>query len=272
MCTVSVIMHPGIAGLESHEEPGAESPQLLRIVCNRDEKRIRSEALPPVCRQFGARTAILPIDPLSRGTWIAVNDAGLALCLLNATVHGAQESASTGRTRVVKSRGEIIPSLLDCETVEQAIAAADGLEARDFPPFRLIAASRTHIGVLASDQNCIRVQQLRPFRGPFMATSSSLGDERVDLIRRELFAECLRESGSEVEAQHRFHSHQWPDRKHLSVLMARPDARTVSRTIVEIGIDCVRMVYHSLTEVKSPTDASKSLTLELAPAPSEAIP
>ncbi len=270
MCTVSAILHPGFFGRIANETSRSDSARVLRIVCNRDEKRTRTEALPPICRECGDRTAILPIDPLSRGTWIGVNDAGLALCLLNATVRGGREMTAAGRTGLLRSRGEIIPSLLDCETVSEAIGRAVRLESREFPPFRLIAASRTHLGMVASDQKSLCVQQLRPLQTHFMATSSSLGDELVDPVRRELFGELLHKSNDACEAQQRFHSHQWPDRKHLSVLMARPDARTVSRTIVEVGSDFARLTYCSLAEVQAPLSAPESMTLELATA--EATP
>lgn len=265
MCTVSAILGPGVIGRISSERSPSESAPLLRIVCNRDEKRTRTEALPPVCREFGERTAILPIDPLSRGTWIGVNDAGLALCLLNATVRG-ERGGALPHAGLLRSRGEIIPSLLDCETVSEAIDRAASLESREFPPFRLIAVSRTHVGMVVSQPSRLRVLQLRPMRAPFMATSSSLGDEFVEPIRRELFGELLRESSDIFEAQHRFHSHQWPNRRHMSVLMARPDARTVSRTIVEVRSDSVRMKYRSLAETHSTLSASESMVLPLTSA------
>lgn len=270
MCTVSVIRCETAAPRSSGDSSRGESPKLLRIVCNRDEKLIRTEALPPVCRKYRDRTAILPIDPLSRGTWIGVNDAGLALCLLNATHSGVQQATSAAHARLLKSRGDIIPSLLDCENVGEAIDRAAALDPREFPPFRLIAISLTHVGVIASDRVAVRVRQCQPLRGPFMATSSSLGDELVDPVRRELFGECLRHAVDPCEAQDRFHSHQWPDRRHVSVLMARPDARTVSRTIVQIGRDHVRMTYRSLPEVQASMTATKTLTLELAA--SEVVP
>ncbi|MGH7243592.1 MAG: NRDE family protein [Phycisphaerales bacterium] len=265
MCTVSVILHPQLPARASNMSSRRDSAQVLRIVCNRDEKRVRTEALPPICREFGERTAILPIDPLSRGTWIGVNDAGLALCLLNATVRDSHTTTARGRKGLLKSRGEIIPSLLNCETVDEAIGRVARLDSREFPPFRLISASRTHIGMVASARDSVSVQQLQPLRAPFMATSSSLGDELVAPIRRELFGECLRSCPDTLEAQRRFHSHQWPDRKNLSVLMSRPDARTVSRTIVEVGSEFVRMTYCALSEVQAPSIAAESKALELVP-------
>lgn len=262
MCTVSAVLLPSPTGCGSDQHSSSENAQLLRIMCNRDEKRTRTEALPPIRRKFGERTAILPIDPLSRGTWIGVNDAGLALCILNATVRADRPWTTRMRTAPIRSRGQIIPSLLDCESVGEAIDRAAAIESSEFPPFRLIAASRTHLGVVASDQNVVRVQQLRRLQSPFMATSSGLGDELVDPLRRELFGECLRNCVDASEAQQRFHAHQWPDRKHLSVQMARADARTVSRTFVEVGCDFVRMTYLSLAEVPQ-ANSPRSSTLGL---------
>jgi hypothetical protein len=54
-----------------------------RLAFNRDEARSRSAATPPRWGCYGDREALLPIDPAGRGTWIAVNDAGLAMALLN---------------------------------------------------------------------------------------------------------------------------------------------------------------------------------------------
>jgi hypothetical protein len=217
--------------------------------------------MPPVWREFGGRAAILPIDPLSGGTWIGVNDAGLVLCLLNAT---NRDLAALPRPGALRSRGEIIPSLLDCVAVGEAIGRAARLDCTEFPPFRLVAAGRTHVGVLASSGRIPTVQRVSPIRKPFLITSSGLGDELVDRPRRALFREFLRTSESPHLAQNRFHTHQWPDRAHLSVLMSRADARTVSRTIVELGADFARMTYFALTEAPTPQQPAGSMTLELS--------
>lgn len=263
MCTLSAMLLPARhCRSREAETDGA----VLRVVCNRDEKRTRAEALPPIRRTFGDRTGVLPIDPLSRGTWIGMNDAGLVLCLLNATIRNERNDATATRTGLLRSRGEIIPSLLACESVREAIDQAARLDAHQFPPFRLIAISRTQLGSVSSDHESLCFQPVRSMRAPYMATSSSLGDECVDPIRRELFAELFKTSRDALEAQHRFHTHQWADRKHLSVTMTRPDARTVSRTIAEVGRDCVRMTYCALSEIPTQSDTPESMMLELAPA------
>lgn len=62
--------------------PGAWT---LELGFNRDEHRSRPKAHPPRLRRpaAGGRAFIAPRDPLGGGSWLAVNDAGICLALLN---------------------------------------------------------------------------------------------------------------------------------------------------------------------------------------------
>jgi hypothetical protein len=84
----------------------------MRMVCNRDESRSRPAALPPQVREFGKQRAILPIDPVSGGTWIAASSAGLAMTLLNSYPAPAGPLAPGATEELLESRGTIIPYLL----------------------------------------------------------------------------------------------------------------------------------------------------------------
>ena len=53
----------------------ARLERAVRVVCNRDELRSRAAALPPRVCTFGERRAVMPIDLVSGGTWIAANRA-----------------------------------------------------------------------------------------------------------------------------------------------------------------------------------------------------
>ncbi|MBX3390876.1 MAG: NRDE family protein [Phycisphaeraceae bacterium] len=231
MCTLTIV--PGSGALPS---------TLFRVVVNRDEQRSRCEALPPVVRRFGAYDAILPIDPPSQGTWIGVNSAGVVLGLLNANpVERRPKPIGT------RSRGDIIPKLLGAGDVRSAMSALLELDAREYPPFRLVAVEAGRIAVAAADGLQITVQSFRSLDQPFIATSSGLGDHLVEWPRRDLFLEIMTSGLSAFEAQDAFHRHSWPDCRHLSVEMSRPDARTVSRSVVEVGTDSVRLTYRSLS-------------------------
>jgi len=237
MCTVTAVLLHGGDCRSIGDAP------VLRVICNRDEARTRADAIPPLRREFADRTAILPIDPLSQGTWIGVNDAGLVLCLLNAS-----SMRPSVRSRPLRSRGDIVPSLLDCDSVAEVVARADRINPLEFPPFRLLAITRDQLAVLAADQSTLNVQYTRPMADPFFITSSSLGDEIVEMPRRQLFGDLVLTAPDLAAAQHTFHAHQWPGRLHLSVQMSRADARTVSRTVVEVAGSYARMIYHSVPD------------------------
>lgn len=236
MCTVTVVTI-------ADETTG--QGRAIRLVCNRDERRTRPRALPPLVRMFGGRAAIMPVDPESQGTWIGVNDGGLIATLLNVNINNAQLPELTAATdgHRVKSRGTIIPLILGCDEVDAEVEIVRALDPCDFSPFRLVLLDGRRIAEIRSDGRAIRINA-NLFEGqPLFFTSSGLGDELVDAPRRKLFEENFAEAPNLREKQDRFHMHCWPERRHLSVLMSRPDAHTVSRSVVEVNDQTVRMTY-----------------------------
>lgn len=215
----------------------------FRVVVNRDEQRTRAAALPPIVRRGAGMEAILPIDPSSGGTWIAANSAGVVLALLNANPIGGSL-----RRPLQQSRGVIVPSLLSSTSAGEAVRLALEVDPTRFPAFRLVAIDAETIGVVASNGAESHVQTMREFREPFMVTSSSLGDHVAELPRRELFMELMRSTSDHAAAQGVFHEHRWADRAHVSVRMSRRDARTVSRTTVEVLAGTIGMTYRSLED------------------------
>ena len=222
MCTVSIIHLPG---------------DVLRLVCNRDELLTRQIAHAPQRRSFGEREALLPIDPQSGGTWIAVNDAGLMFALLN------QRVGWPTRNVPPRSRGEIIPSVLHCSTVDDVIRRVQESDATMLGPFRLMVVAHHGGGEIHSDGRRVTRRRWSIDRLPMMATSSSLGDELVGPPRRELFDRIILLGQSSREAQDEFHHHAWPDQLYLSVRMSRLDARTVSTTTIETSPNSITMRY-----------------------------
>jgi hypothetical protein len=55
----------------------------------------------------------------------------------------------------------------------------------------------------------------------------------------------LRPPADLVSAQDAYHRHAWPDRLHLSVCMRRPEARTMSLTVIQTDAAQARMRYHA---------------------------
>lgn len=207
----------------------------LRLVTNRDELHTRPPADPPEIRTFGDYQTLLPIDPQSDGTWIAVNEAGLVITLLNLN----PEQAPTPRPGL-RSRGGLVPSLMGCSTVRQAVEIAKDLPTQTMMPFRLLLADRDNFATVRADGQSV-VTAVNPIAdAPVMLTSSGLGDHIVEGPRRELFEG---DPPRDAPSQDAFHRHRWPDRTPVSVAMCRDDARTVSRTVVEIDAHRVQMHY-----------------------------
>ena len=218
----------------------------FRVACNRDEQHSRPAASSPRRCNVGTRTALFPVDPVGGGTWIGVNDAGLTLALLNRNDkdHAQRHAGAT------RSRGIIIPSLLRHESIAEVLEAASTLDLAAYEPFHLCAITRTDVAFASSD-GCELSTAWRPFVRPMMFTSSGLGDALVAGPRSKLFdGLVLAHERSWVEGQARFHAHRWPERPHLSVVMWRVDARTVSRSLIDVSAGAIQFHYEPLAALQ----------------------
>jgi uncharacterized protein with NRDE domain len=215
----------------------------FRMVFNRDEQRDRPPATPPARHRVGERTAVFPIDPLSGGTWIGVNDRGLVGALLNRTL-----DASSPRPVPARSRGLIVPALLECDSLASALDAVARIDATLYDLFRIIVVQRKHVATVTSDGRRLTIARQRLTR-PLLRASSRLGDALVDAPRRALFeSRVLRRRPSEwLHAQTGFHRHRWRNRSHVSVVMERAKARTVSRTVVRVTSAGSSLRYHPIS-------------------------
>jgi hypothetical protein len=227
MCTVTIV-------------PLAVSAPLIRLACNRDESRSRPAALCPVIRRFGARWAIMPVDPVLDGTWIAVNDAGLAATLLN--VYPGPRQRINCRSEML-SRGRLVPRLMSCATVAEAEQLGREIDVRRYQPFRLVLVRDQDVVQFFSEGVILRHERTPLTKRPLLFTSSGLGDDVVEPARRALFEQLLGQPNDWERQQAAFHRHAWPERRHISVCMERAEARTVSHAVVDIASDRVVMTY-----------------------------
>src|SRR3974377_1202509 len=115
MCTATFIPHPtGYC-----------------LAMNRDEKPTRQKGMPPTRKTLGDLQVICPSEP-GGGTWIALNDQGVSLALLNwhAVPARAQGNAMT--------RGQIVSSFCAASSVHCLDALLNRLSLAQVNPFRLI--------------------------------------------------------------------------------------------------------------------------------------
>jgi hypothetical protein len=120
MCTLVLLRRPGHPAWP------------LVLAANRDELRSRPAA--PPARHWPDRPHVVAgLDRLGGGTWLGVNDDGLAAAVLN-------RRGSLGPEPGKRSRGELVLDALDHA---EAYIAADALAALDpaaYRPFNLVVA------------------------------------------------------------------------------------------------------------------------------------
>jgi hypothetical protein len=205
----------------------------------------------------------MPRDPAAGGTWIAANDRGLVFALLNAYPSPASpEDGAVSWT----SRGSVIPQLASSETVSEALDRAGRIDLPRLRPFRLMLLDPRQLIECWPEGTRLRHRKVF-LHGPLVRTSSSLGDSVVQAPRRALFRRFFDGTPHPLAAQDAFHDHQWPGAEAISIRMERADARTVSRTVVEVGRDTVRCSYSALS---AGNGAPLRLSIALTSSPQQA--
>lgn len=225
MCTVSWILH----------EDGFE------LFCNRDETRRRAVALPPRPSERDGVAYLAPRDGDAGGTWIAVNELALALCLVN------RYPDPEGGAFV--SRGHLVLELADARSADEVAERLQRLEdggAPRYRPFRLLTFEPGAPPLAAAwDGERLLPPDPEPVAPPI--SSSSYDPAGIGAVRRRLWQEEL---GRELAGRPptagdllRFHRSHLPARGPLSPCMHRDDARTVSLTRVRVTPATVEMAY-----------------------------
>lgn len=218
------------------------------LAMNRDEKRTRSAALPPTVVHLGKRRAIFPREP-SGGTWIAANDAGVCIALIN--WHRIEREP----VRAILSRGNVAMALAGkSSTAEIAIAIA-ALPLKTLRPFRLIAIVPSEKLLTEWRWNLNRLSASQHAWQPRHWFSSGFNEAEAERIRA---AVCTEFAAAGVAPGHnalrKLHRSHAPRRGPFSICMHRADAVTVSYTEVVVSAGRVIMRYK-----KGPPCSSRSI-------------
>ena len=249
----------------------------FHLLHNRDELRTRKPALGPQIQVRDGVRFIAPVDADAGGTWIGVNEFGLAACLLN-----RYDPPAKSQILSFTSRGVLLMNLLTAESVNvaQSRVIDDSLE--HYQPFELVLAQRApscvassvvakaqwQITVLDWTGRTLRIDTQPDLRLPLV--SSSMDGIKADEVRRRLFAP-LRGHAS-LEALRQFHaSHASPANEPtpqarsqgsaFSVCMHRADAQTVSFTEIELTADQVALRYQATPPCEAASVETWTLTV-----------
>lgn len=204
---------------------------------NRDERLTRSEPSPPSTFQSGDLVAIYPFEE-GGGTWIACNQHGVTLALLNWNL-----AASNTLTKQ-RSRGSLIPQLIGKSTLGEVARALGELNLDGLLPFRLVGVFQNH-------------QQIREWRWDGMSLallsfpwkaqhwfSSGASDEMADRIRGEACRVAwLGQGAGSLPWLRALHSSHGLAAGPFSVCAHRPDAGTVSYSEIALDTNGVTFGY-----------------------------
>ena len=122
MCTLAILRRP-------------DHPWPVIIGANRDEM-IDRPSLPPARHWPDRAEVVAGRDLLAGGSWLGINDWGVAAAVLNR--HG-----SLGPAAGQRSRGELVLEALDHADAVAAAAALSDLDPHSYRTFNLIVADRS---------------------------------------------------------------------------------------------------------------------------------
>jgi hypothetical protein len=210
-----------------------------QIFLNRDERRERKPAAPPAVRRSGAVRFLAPVDGEAGGTWIAVNDRGLSLCLLNAFPAAGVEPPENP-----SSRGWIPLHAIEAGSLDAVLGSLRALDLRPFRPFTLAALDARGDGARLgwSGRALEALPDLPPDR-PLV--SSSFCTEEVRRSREAVYRRTVDGAPpSEATRAHlAYHAAHDPCEGPYSPCMHRPDACTVSFSRIEVRGPEIRFHY-----------------------------
>ena len=206
---------------------------------NRDEKLTHPAGLPPKRKAVNGRAVLAPSEP-GGGTWIAVNDQGATLALIN----WYSIAARVGGKAV--SRGEVVNSVSGAASPDFTEAALARLLLNKINPFRLIGAFpasreiiewRWDLKTLVRKNHRWKSQQW---------ISSGFDEPTAQRVRSKTFQQAQRQkSTGSLDWLRRLHRSHSPQTGPLSTCMHRAGAATVSYTEVTVSGREALMRYHA---------------------------
>jgi len=225
VCTVSWVQQPGG----------------YHLLANRDEKRTRGRAFAPAIRECGGVRYVAPIDSDFGGTWIAANEFGVSVCLLNGDA-GTQNPFSSRQ----RSRGLLLRELAWETTGSDCLLSLRQLDLSPYAPFVLLILEPDRPAILAEWSRERLTVDSAADQMPLTSSSfDSCG------VRRSRLSEFERRAGMAARVDptllYQFHASHGTGMDAradaYSPCMHREDAETVSFSWVVVTREEVRFLY-----------------------------
>ena len=225
------------------------------LAMNRDEKLTRAIGLPPSRKSLNGITVVSPSEP-GGGTWIALNDSGVAFTIINWYSIRAQVKSNP------VSRGQVVNAVSTAFTPDFAAATLAQLPLRQINPFRLIGIfpamceiieCRWDLKKLSRKDHPWRVRQW---------ISSGFDERAAQRIRHETFRHALKQkSAGTLDWLRRLHRSHAPESGPFATCMHRADAATVSYSEVVVASHLATMRHTIFAPCQGSAVPAQSLNL-----------
>lgn len=221
MCTLSVITGNG--------------GYLLAM--NRDERIVRAAGELPALYRLNGTTAMYPNDG-ARGTWIAANEYGIALALLNWNDVASSGIASAGR----RSRGRVVPALTSSTSLSDLREALGARNFHGMLPFRLVGVFPSEREIWEWRWDSTQLVSMAHVWQPRHWFSSSLSDKQADSLRAAVCLTARQElNAGSVPWLRRLHASHAGGPGPFSLCVHRDDVTTLSYSEVVVAPGRIRM-------------------------------
>ncbi len=243
MCTLT-FTGPGLvlAGANQGAPLDAERDR-YQVWFNRDELRRRGAEIPPAeARTPSGVRYLAPTDSDAGGTWIAVNEFGITVALLN----GYVVSKGPDRSKYT-SRGALVRSLADLQGISDIWARLTPASLAEFRPAVLCLLCPGERPMVARWDGRDLEFDVRGDR-QLPLTSSSYEQDEVQRYRRELYRKTVSKAAGGgpalAEDLMAFHAFVGPDGPTpMTPSMAREDAATRSHCAIDVRPGVIQLTY-----------------------------
>ncbi|MFO1446703.1 MAG: NRDE family protein [Opitutaceae bacterium] len=196
---------------------------------NRDELDTRTDECPPAVITTPGGRVIAPRDGPGGGTWLALNEQGVTLALLNC--YPSRARAGSDWDRPTPSRGGVCWTVAGARSAREAIERVKAGAWESAKPFHLVALDAEARGEWRTWDGA----QWSGGSAPLFLTSSSFASSEIEAERARRWRTSAPVTVEEMEAFHWFYE---PAAGAASICMRRADARTrsVSHITVRTGL------------------------------------
>jgi hypothetical protein len=214
-------------------------PNGYRLGMNRDESRTRAKGVPPKRESVDGRIVLAPAEP-SGGMWIALNDSGASLALIN----WYSVITRVGRSSV--SRGSVVRTVAAAACARVTHARLAELPLTRINPFRLIGIFPSSSTVVEWRWDLARLIAMEHRWTTHQWISSGFDEPAAQRMRGAVFRRALQHTPAPgprwLRTLHRSHT---PQIGPFSTCMHRADAATVSYTEIAVTPRLASLRYHA---------------------------